>query len=394
MSGFAVPTPYFDFYFYYAPLLILFPFFLYKYKAAAPSGFFLFIFINIFIGLIGILTENNTMILFGKQIVAISIFYLFYYYIIKLSDYNISYLFKIYINLSFIVSIIGLFQVLSYLLNFNHGYDFSYIIPRWKLSFTEFGIIRLNSVLQEPSHYSLCLAPAFYASFSNLINKQKRLFSIFYSLVIILAYLLTFSSIAFIGAFLSVFYYFYQLKNPIFKILSPILVAPLLYFTWKHFSDFHLRAYDIYQAIAYKDFDNANLSSFTLYNNYHIALSNFRSNFLFGNGLGSHAIAFDKFTLSAPHDILLNKEDANSLALRIISELGLFGIVSISYFIFKNRLKTSFHNLQDLNIINACFFLGILLNLVRGGNYITNGLPFFFLMFYFSHKLVKPALKY
>jgi hypothetical protein len=90
--------------------------------------------------------------------------------------------------------------------------------------------------------------------------------------------------------------------------------------------------------------ENVNTSSFVLYNNYHIAMENFKANPIAGSGIGSHSLAFDKYSLtlrSGILDIEFNKSDANSMFLRLLSETGLIGILFIFIFIFKYFVNRS-----------------------------------------------------
>jgi hypothetical protein len=92
-------------------------------------------------------------------------------------------------------------------------------------------------------------------------------------------------------------------------------------------------------------------SSFILYNNYKVATENFKTNFLFGTGVGSHPTAFDRYSIAK--DIVqwgfnLNSADANSMFLRLISETGLFGlgiflIIIIKCYVKRDPNFISFH---------------------------------------------------
>jgi hypothetical protein len=129
-------------------------------------------------------------------------------------------------------------------------------------------------------------------------------------------------------------------------------------------------------------------SSFVLYNNYYIAFQNFGNNPIFGSGLGSHEIAYEKYNLnSIIGDIYeFNAKDANSMLLRIISELGLLGLILI--FVFISKCYVSKNLLADENedfwVISNALLVLILCQLLRQGNYTFAGFFLYGWMFYYN----------
>ena len=133
-------------------------------------------------------------------------------------------------------------------------------------------------------------------------------------------------------------------------------------------------------------------SSFILYNNYVVATENFKTNFLFGTGIGSHAFAFNVHSLS--RDIKQkgfdsNSADANSMFLRLMSETGLFGLIIIFYIIITGYVKRDQKRLTYHWLISNAILLMILLNLFRQGHYFLYGFPFFIFLYYFNGKAYK-----
>ena len=144
-----------------------------------------------------------------------------------------------------------------------------------------------------------------------------------------------------------------------------------------------------------------NSSSFVLYNNYHIAFENFKDNPIAGTGLGSHAVAFEKYSLTKQAGILnieFNKSDANSMFLRLLSETGLIGILFILIFIFKFYvIRSKIHPESNHWIVGSAVLVIIILYLLRQGNYFINGFPIFMWIYYynyvdFKYKYVKKDL--
>jgi O-antigen ligase len=143
--------------------------------------------------------------------------------------------------------------------------------------------------------------------------------------------------------------------------------------------------------------ENVNSSSFVLYNNYHIALENFKSNPIAGSGLGSHAVAFEKYSLTKQAGVLniqFNKSDANSMFLRLMSETGIIGVIFILIFIFKFHVTRN-KKLDDSQhwIISSALLVIIILYLFRQGNYFINGFPLFMWMYYYNYANYKTKYK-
>jgi hypothetical protein len=128
-------------------------------------------------------------------------------------------------------------------------------------------------------------------------------------------------------------------------------------------------------------------SSFILYNNYVVTKESFKSNFMFGGGIGSHPVAFKKYSLASKFKVAgfnNNSADANSMLLRLFSETGLFGVAIFVYIILKFYVRRdpgrdTFHWL----VSNAILVM-ILLNLFRQGHYFLNGFPFFVLIYIYN----------
>ena len=130
-------------------------------------------------------------------------------------------------------------------------------------------------------------------------------------------------------------------------------------------------------------------SSLTLYNNYHIAVENFKSNFLFGTGLGSHPIASNKYSLTKnlkTFGFQLNYADANSMFLRIMSETGLFGMILFLGILFKCFIRKPTGNTGTNHwLISNALLVLIMLNLFRQGHYFMNGFPFYVWLYIYNY---------
>jgi hypothetical protein len=144
-----------------------------------------------------------------------------------------------------------------------------------------------------------------------------------------------------------------------------------------------------------------NISTFSIYSNYLVAKEVIQRNFLFGSGLGTHPFSYDYYIdqLYKPEkyadnhyvNAKLNREDGSSLFIRLLSELGVFGILSFLFFIFKFYLGREYgkENTYGLFLINNAILVMLLLKLVRYGNYANLGFFFFFFLYLYSARLTK-----
>ena len=378
----------FEFQFGYLIYILLLPGFFRRHKLSRPLV--LIFLILLIVGIVNVLFDNNTVELFLKVFTGMSLSYFFYYYVLVQFEFNIQQLFKWYLNGAYICSLIGLIQFISFLIGFKYGYNFHYInLNKWGLTFGgNFGI-RINSIFCEPAHLAGILSAAFFISLYNLTKKESVYINKFKSIVIVAVYILSFSSLAQTGILVSILLLF--LSYGIVKYL--ILVVPLILiafnFIYDNVPEFKQRYDSVISLVQGEKFiiGKTHGSSFILYNNYVVATENFKTNFLFGTGIGSHAFAFNIHSLS--RDIKQkgfdsNSADANSMFLRLMSETGLFGIIIFIYIIITGYVKRDPKRLTYHWLISNAILLMILLNLFRQGHYFLYGFPFFLFLYYFN----------
>jgi O-antigen ligase len=143
----------------------------------------------------------------------------------------------------------------------------------------------------------------------------------------------------------------------------------------------------------------SHLTIYAYVSNAFVAFKSFIGNPFFGRGLGSHPLSYDEFIYPNNANILwqnkyanyagVNRLDANSLFLRLVSETGLLGIIIVFYFIFRFRLK---HCDKSLGIISNATFVLFILQLIRQGHYFYNGLFFFVWVYYFAYKIERKTV--
>ena len=340
-----------------------------------------------FFSLINVYLGNDSLALLLKQIVGISITGIGYYLLFKVNNYDFNKLFKIYLNIAFIVGVIGVFQEISYLFGFEYGYDYSYIISKFAVAPTSWGLLRVNSILPEPAVFAASMMPATFIAILNIFKNEKFYLNYRKSLIIILSVILSFSVVAYIGIIIALILIIYNYKK--FRYITFGTMLLLVFIVYLSIPEVQIRVNDSISVLGgLIKLEDANLSTFTLFSNALVAYNSLINNPLFGSGLGSHIISYDKYignivNLNKPN-LLLNRQDANSLFLRLVSETGLFGIIIVFYFIL--RFYISRDDDKYLWIISNSVICLFLINLLRQGHYFYNGLFFFVWLYYFTYK--------
>ena len=379
----------FEFYFYYIFILILLPFFLVKY--GLPKFLLQILALPLLVGLFYILTEKNLPFTFLKVFGGVFITSLFFYGWIQHFKIDVQLIFKWYCNSCWILVIIGIIQIFSFLVGFKFGYDFSWFLNKW--GFVEGGVIglRVNSILSEPTYLATALAPVIYVSIYNIISKSSYLFNKLQSILILMVAILTTSSIGYLGILISILLCTETIR--IRYILFGIIITALTFtLAYNNVKDFRSRV-DAAQGLWINNdygITNTNNSSFVLFNNLHIAKENLKKYPVFGTGLGSHETVFKRFTLTKtllPYDFEFNVKDGNSLFIRLCTETGLLGLGFVLLVIARGFIyKVDNQNEQMLKhkIISQSLFVLLVLVLIRQGNYMLNGLPLLFLLYYYN----------
>jgi len=298
--------------------------------------------------------------------------------------------YRSYIFLSIFISIGILLQHLGYYLGIPFLYDLSYLINGYKVV-TEAGVYRAHFIFSEPAIISYMLALAFVMSFYSILNKNKLLHLYIkkkYAFLIIIAYLSTFSSLGYIVLILTIFSI---IRMRMKSILLFLFFAILGYIFLINNANYMYRVDGFLTLFNDEDMSVAkmNMSIWAMYSNMIIAFNNFTEYFPIGVGMANHATSFDQYSYLLNHvtnlrGIILMKEGAGGLMLRITSEVGFIGILSIFYFlvVFKVNKK----NNLDLYLLSNAFLIGIIVILIRHGGLISSMTTFYFLGYYFVGK--------
>lgn len=376
----------------YAVILVLLP--VYMFRFGIPGRFWAFFGFFLFTGVFNVLFGNNVMDQFVKIFLGVMMSYLFYYYVLQRFDYDVEALFSYYVKGIFIISIIGLIQFISYQVKFRPGYDFT-----WTGIFNKWGVpaggnlgIRVNSIFNEPSTLATVAAPAMFVAVRNLVTSGTYILKRWQSALVLVVFLLTFSSVGFIGLFIALVLLMVNYGFARFLFLFfPLLIVSFIYL-YNNVEDFRYRFDSTVYLFEHGEVDISSQhgSSIVFYNNFVVATENVGNNFLWGSGLGSHPVAFERYSITkniTTFGFSNNNADANSMLLRIISETGLIGVVFVFIFIRRFFVRRDVNDEENPYwIISASCLCVIMLYLLRQGHYFLNGFPFFVWLYYYTRK--------
>ncbi len=352
-------------------------------KIKINRSFFVMIFLIMIHGIINILIENNTIILMFKQIIGIVISFTFYYNIIDRKQ-DVNEIFKKYMFFSKYIAIYAIIQQIAYTFNISAIYDMRWIVKEQLLSINS--IYRSVAIFREPSELALILFPAVFLSIYCFIGRYKeRLCDVInkrISLIIIIGFIFTFSSSGYIGIFIGCILIWLEYKHTIRQFFILFTVIAAFFALYNVVPEFKLRLDDTISLLEdYSDIEKSNISSQTIIINMNIAKESLLNTIGFGSGIGSHTISYDKYINNFQLNnviFFLNKEDANSLLIRIISEFGYIGIIILIIFFYKNKNneKNTIYNIYSKTCL--CYFL---LRFLRYGHYFNNGLWMFVVIY-------------
>lgn len=359
---------------------------LYYHKLVINIKFMIILSAFMFLSFFNLFLDNISLFLLLKQIIGFIFNGLVYYLLIKINRYNIDRLFRTYLNLAFTIALIGIFQEISFLCGFTYGYDYTYFLPNFRLGGTVMGLLRVSSILPEPSHFGAAMAPAAFVSVLSIFKRENIFISKKKSFLILISFLLSFSIVSYCGIVFAIILIMLNYKRIKLIVTGTIIISAFAVASYS-LPMIRMRVDDTIAVFSgKKPMHEANLSTFAVCSNGFIAYKSFMNNPLIGSGLGSHPLSYDRYLENVdPAKTLvgLNKKDASGLFLRLISETGILGVSLFIYFIF--RFYVSRTRDDYLWIISNSIICLIVLNLLRQGNYFYNGFMFFVWAYYWTY---------
>ncbi|MET4699552.1 hypothetical protein ABIE65_002584 [Constrictibacter sp. MBR-5] len=337
----------------------------------------------------------------AMQLALIGATLLMFQQVVAIVGYDIYRVMRAYMHLAVAVSAIGLVQVAAFFLDIRPGYDLGWLVPEFSMHINEFGVLRAQSILKEPSHLGHILAPAVFVAVLNLSSRVPVFIGRRASAVIIAITLLSFSTVSYAAIFAAVCLVALNVRRgaAAWVMVCGLTMIVALYF---YVPGFKLRADDTFGALMYNDLVSANFSTLTLYNNLRVAITHLVDTGFWGGGLGSHLGAFERDSVlyglaGLPFQVAyLNAEDANSLLLRILSELGLPGLIALCAFLWfgyvGRRPDAGTGTAADgLWIVSNAAMVLFVVALLRQGHYSNFGMPLFLLLYAYAARFARAA---
>jgi len=382
----------FEGYFHYLVYFLLLPFFIARF--GVPKTPFKLLLLPLIVGIFQIGLGNNEVFLFVKIFVGVLLSVTFYYYVAEYYELDVDKMFKLYLTWAYWTAIIAIVQFISFKLNFGPGYQYHWLLNKGGSVVGGEGI-RVNSVFVEPSQLGIMLGPAAFVAAINIFRQKKYHYKLYQSLVVLVALYLSRSSTGYLGLF---FVFVIMGINYGYLMYLVLFVVVGLFASWGLYNSVQEFRDRIDSSVGLwiegdLSLKNVNSSSFVLYNNSHIAWENLKENPLFGTGLGSHQIAYEKYSYTKSGEPWLkgfefNTADANSLFLRLMSETGLIGLVFFISLLARYFVGYTGDDEDTYWIVSGAMLVIILLYMFRQGNYFLNGFPFFVWIYYYAKKNV------
>jgi len=389
---------------------------------------FVYLLIFAYLLLTGFFLMSGYASLYVKQFVVIFLMSIYTFSFVRFV--GAKYIFNIYVKFSYFYAI---FALLYYAAELLFELPTQYFMPDIISGIANGG---LHGLMSEQSVYSIIMMPALYVSL-----KERSEYGVMAPILIGISVVITGSAMGYVGIILVallynkvpykitvllilVFVFFFYLfvlspkqVNPESEFYEPItyycasdcgpsssrnpgghLANPTKRHEWSE-KDlgsnseldqflFH-RIFSSYNSIRNErvpDLHVNTVSSYTLSSNFLVMKQVLRENIIFGGGLGSHPISYDKYieTIDGTKpwinaNVFLGREDANSLATRLLSDFGLAGLLLLSIFFFR-----VFNGINDSNRnIVYSIFIYLILVFIRSGNYGPLDLWLFITILYF-----------
>lgn len=332
-------------------------------------------------GVLNVIIGNNSLDLFIIQFG--SILFCYIAYSIILANYTVERIFGMYFRYATFISAIGVIEELIGVLNLDRLTKVPGLFIYTQYDYRVLGFVKLASLCREPSFLVYLLAPAMFLVICELfgdefLDSKIRLTKI-EKTTIVVAYICTFSALAYLGILLMLILIWYKKGFSIKKIAIPLLSMLFVVTIYINVPDVRMRIDDTLFLMNNKVTDTtANLSTYALLSNTEVAISSLKHSLGLGTGLGSYPLMYDKFaTMKWGGEIIgLNREDANSFILRVIAEFGFLGILLILLFIIRYIPKSNKYIGYSFSILSMLLLLGL-----RQGNYTHAGSVFFVLLY-------------
>lgn len=257
------------------------------------------------------------------QIAGISLMSVCYFSVLLTSGLTVPRWMNLYANVAFLLALYGIADNLL----FHH---FMHVDP--------LGEQRLKSIFTEPSLFVYTTLPAIGYYINSWFSERRYGAE---TLIFLFAYVLADAALGFMGLLLLATFTFVK-RLTVWHFLGALLVgcAALvgLFFVSGNFA---LRVTDTAMAVSNQSVAHSNASTFAFLSNVYVAANALIDHPVLGVGIGGYSSIYDVYIQDLGEADLnsnttsfgLNKDDANSLFLRVAAELGPPGLIAIFGFL-------------------------------------------------------------
>lgn len=338
----------------------------------------------------------------AKQVLLIAFNLVFSFLLINAYRYDIRALFRDYIEIVYVAALVGIAQIISLMIGFRYGADYSYL--GFEMQNLEMHIWVIQSWFQEPSFMAVVFLPVAFAAVCRLMG-MTDIISTQRAVVVLAVLVLSQAATGLMGLMLCIGIVVVRkysiLRSPramMASVVMIVIVAAGFYAIPKVEQRVDDSAKLFFNPnVTGDDIESVNISTYAIYSNFRVSKAALEDYPVFGYGLGSYERIYHSYikrVMPSNHltrTIVLNDKDANSLLLRLGAETGIVGLLLITWFVAYFRVRAN-----DLNkltaeemeywIINSGAFVVILIRLLRMGHYTTLGFALVFALYYLSRK--------
>ena len=333
-----------------------------------------------------------------KQLVNIVLTILVFYNFILHEDFNLAEILRKYIQFGKFILIVGFVQVALFLVGLRDIYLTLFPFLR-HTNISE----RFQSLSDEPSFIALTFIPIVFVALHNLFYNTRYIMGREWSILFVLGYLLTLSSAGFIALIIIALILYLKkitLTKGIFAAAFCLIVLMIAAFSYHRIEYIRLRVDDTLFAMR-NDFsspavyESVNLSTYAFLSNAYVTRKALNRYPLTGRGLGAHEKNYDHYLPEEMRDYSqLNRKDANSMALRLLSETGILGTLMFLILLaaLKARRRVGDDGTSELLwLLNTAIFVMMIVVLLRHGNYTSSGKMLFLLLYFYSYKFYRAS---
>ncbi|MEJ2602765.1 MAG: hypothetical protein P8172_05670 [Gammaproteobacteria bacterium] len=342
-------------------------------------------------GVIGVLLGRGSFGNYIVQVVGITLATLSAAIVLVGAGTDAARVFRTYLELSVVFALIAILESVLGLF----GIYFEFLTPR--LEYAVLNLHRVSGLAGEPAHFCFLMTPSVVAIIVSTAMNRPCL-SPLKAAAVLLAYVLTFSSVGFFMLALTVLVMLFRrgsASSTAIKWALAVVVAGVFF----AIPQINQRIVDTYMIFLVSEQaaadEEANISSLTLFKNFLVAVRSARDQPLVGAGLGGHEQNFYRYLPKSLQEIgpNLNEKDANSLFLRLISEFGL--PFTVLFYAIVLALWTGLPRQSDANPVfwkklTSTAILGLVIaNSLRSGNYLNHGFPFFLVLYFLTSRSLR-----